>query len=208
MSESTSKPNVVPGDAAEIARSFVFEHRASDGIDPRKVVTCLLAAGHGGSFSADVRQKRLRTWALQVLRRLGRSGWLDPPRLGKWPTTRVLRVCGDPRALTKRAPHDAGCEEPAAPPPPPESWETFVQDLVFGHRRAGIGVTDVIDALLQRGYEAKDREHRPDSARELAERELHALEQEGLLQYEERAKLWQPTELLQDWPAAEGWTVS
>ncbi len=112
------KPNVVPGEAALVARSFVFENRDALGIDPAVIVERLLAAGHGSDIPAEVRRKRLKTWALQVLRRLRKRGWLEAPGENGWPPTAALRACARSHALGKPAPKRTAPASKVFTPPP------------------------------------------------------------------------------------------
>ncbi len=203
--------NVVPGEAATVARSIVFESRDLGGIDPSEVIDRMLAAGHGSEFPSEVRRKRLKTWTLQVFRRLKKQGWLEAPGREGWPSTAALRACRDPRSLAKRAPRRTGHETPtrkAQPRTPPpsleETWENIIQNWVFRHRLSDFGVAEISVAVVQHGFGTGDIGDRLDGARELVEEELSALELDGLLEYDAQSELWVPTELLRTWPAANG----
>lgn len=216
---STPKPNVVRGDAAAVARAFVFEQRNAGGIDPHEVVARMLEAGHGTEFPPEVRKKRMKTWALQVLRRLRKRGWLDAPGAEGWPPTAALRGCSRARALAKQAPRggprpkgprkpasrESAAKKPAAAMPDsrrsrPESWGDFVQDWVFRHRDSKFGVPEVAVAVVQGGYGTGDLGGRLDGARDIVEREFAALEKEGLIRLDRRSDLWKATDLLLNWP--------
>ncbi len=194
-----AKPTVVPASAAAEARAFVFERRSDRGIDPYEAHARLVAAGHGSGLPSTVREKRLRTWVLQVLRRLRKYGWLGAPDPQGWPPTAALRECSDPAALAKRAPRLP--ETPASLPP--ESWEGFVHDWVFHHRLSEFRVGELAAALVQRGYGTGNLDERLDGARELAEEELLSLKRNGLLRHAARTEVWMPTELLRTWPDAD-----
>ena len=124
--------NVVPGEAATVARSFVFENRDTDGIDPSEVIDRMLAAGHGNEFPSEVRRKRLRTWTLQVFRRLKKHGWLEASGQAGWPPTAALRACRDPRSLSKRAPRRTEPRIPTRESQPRESQPREPQPREWG----------------------------------------------------------------------------
>jgi hypothetical protein len=231
-----SKPNVVQNEAALVARNFVYERRDAERIDPGEVVAKMLAVGCGSEFPPDVRGKRLRTWALQVLRRLRKRGWLDEPDRDGWPPTAELKACTDPEALGKRTPRrpaqrppqrpilrpfqrpapaaPAAPPAPAAPagpapqpvyspPPPPESWEYYIQDWIFLHRDRDFGVVELAVAVEQRGFGTGAVGDRLDAARILVERMLCYLEEAGLVELNTSEDLWQTTELLRTWPTRD-----
>jgi hypothetical protein len=225
---NNSEPNVVPGEAAATARTLVFERRGAEVIDPSEITARLLAAGYGSDIPSEIRKKRVRTWVMQVLRRLRKHGWLDAPGESGWPVTPALEACEEPRALRKQArvrPAPRPASQPSAPqqsapqsvapqPSPParralqsshtrpESWGAFVQDWVFSHRWANFGIAELAVAMVQGGYGAGEIGGRLDGARAIAEQELAALEEEALLDYDADLDLWQPSELLQSWPEA------
>jgi hypothetical protein len=197
-------PNVVPARAAADARAFVFERRAADAIDPESILSHLLGLGHGDEIAPEFRRKRLRTWTRQVLRRLGKYGWLDESGPGSWSPTASLRGSRDAGALARRAPRRSGTQAPPPPSRPQESWPDFVQGWVFRHRESTFGVGEIAAAMVQHGYGAGAVDARLDAARPLAEQELRFLQEEGLLRRQARSETWKPTELLRTWPAAEG----
>lgn len=209
-----SKPNVVPGEAALVARDFVFECRAAEKIDPGEVVARMLERGCGNEFPERVRAKRLRTWAHQVLRRLRKRGWLDEPARSTWVPTQALKECRDREALGKRAPGGHGrpgtsvataTHPHVAPalrsaPTSPAPWEYYIQDWVFQHRERDFGVTELAVAVVQKGFGSGDIGARLDAARILVEQGVRYLEEAGLIEYCAAEDLWRPTELLQTWP--------
>ena len=75
---------------------------------------------------------------------------------------------------------------------------------MFSHRHSEFGVAEISVAVVQRGFGSGDIGDRLDGARELVEEELCTLELDGLLQYDPESELWEPTELLRSWPAANG----
>ena len=216
-----AEPTVVTASAAAEIRTSVFERRSEDGIDPNEVLARMVAAGHGSDFPSPVRKKRLKTWVLQVLRRLRKCGWLGAPGPEGWPPTAALRGCSDPAALARRASRLPEPEIPAPSPPepetpvpsppepetpapsPPESWEAWAQDWVFGHRLSEFRVGDLAAAMVQRGYGEGSLAWRLDDSRELAEDVLRSLMLDGLLIQADRTAVWMPTEMLRTWPEAD-----
>jgi hypothetical protein len=199
---TTPEPNVVPQDAALDARSFVFEHRDTGQLEHVEVIDRMLAEGHGSEFPTSVRRKRLKTWSLQVLRRLKKRGWLEGSGKDGWTPTAALRSCRDSRAIGKPVRSKPRVEEsPGAPSP--EFWTSLIQDWVFHHRESEFGVAEVAVAVVQGGYGAGNIGDRLDGARAIVEAQLHSLEMGGLLEFNDQSELWTPTELLTDWPEAD-----
>jgi len=199
---TNNQPNVVSKQAAEFVRACVFDSRNSEVIDPATLVGRMLAAGHGIDFPDSVRKRRLRTWVLQVFRRLHRHGWLHEPSKQGWPTTAALRASPDPRALARKAPRRPATPKSPPPPPPPDSWEQFIQDWVFRHRQSTFNISEVVAAVVQRGFVPKEPGALLQAARNLAERELGIIEVEGLIRFRKESDDWEPTDLLRTWPVA------
>jgi hypothetical protein len=194
-----AEPTVIPDRAAEDARALVFKRRDAEVIDPIEVAVSLIEAGYGRSLPPDVRGKRVKTWTLQVFRRLRKYGWLGDPEPEGWPPTPALRKCRERRALSRRVPRRL---RPGTPPPP-ESWESFVQDWVFSRRTSSFSIGEVAAAMLQRGFGEGSTEKRLDRARAIAEGVLRTLVRDGLLSQDPRPGVWQPTDLLRTWPSGD-----
>lgn len=216
MTKPKPKPNVVPEEAGLFARSYVFDHKGAEVMEPRAVVEEMIAAGHGAEFPSKVRSKRLRTWVLQVFRRLKKRGWLEGPGADGWSPTAALKSCTDSRRLGKPVPRQTVVKSRPRPRPQPQSqsqpttpeqptpefWEFFVGDWVFKHRDREFGVAEVAVAVVQAGFGTGDVGHRLDGARVLVESALARLEEAGLLVFRNQAELWKPTQLLRDWPTS------
>ena len=197
---------MVPQEAALFARSFVFDHKSAEAMEPRAVVEEMIAAGHGAEIPSKLRNKRLRTWVLQVFRRLKKRGWLEEPGPDGWSPTAALKACTDSRRLGKPVPRRKVVEskpQQATPEQPtPEFWEFFIGDWVFKHRDRDFGVAEVAVAVVQAGFGTGDLGNRLDGARVLVESAVVRLEEAGLLVFRRQAELWKPTQLLRDWPTS------